>query len=68
VCCGGSARGCICLLSEFSFFFFFMSIGLLTRNSNLLKRIREMSEATTPLFPSEALGAGALPQPVQRPV
>jgi hypothetical protein len=41
---------------------------VLTPNSNLLKRIREMSEAKTPLFPSEGLGAGALPQPVQRPV
>jgi hypothetical protein len=35
--------------------------------SNLIKKIREMSEASTPLFPM----AGAekmMPQPVQRPV
>jgi hypothetical protein len=41
---------------------------MLMPTSNLLKRIREMSEAATPLFPSEGVGASALPQPIQRSV
>ncbi|KAF1834727.1 hypothetical protein BDW02DRAFT_639168 [Decorospora gaudefroyi] len=36
--------------------------------SNLIKRIREMNDANTPLFPSTAAGAVILPSPIQRPV
>jgi hypothetical protein len=34
-------------------------------NSNLIKKIREMSEASAPLFPS---GEKVVPQAIQRPV
>jgi hypothetical protein len=40
-------------------------------NSNLLKKIREMNEAQTPLFPSSSLGSKSpvlQPQPIRRMV
>jgi hypothetical protein len=39
----------------------------LTLDSNLIKKIREMSEASTPLFPV-AQTERVQPRPIQRPV
>jgi hypothetical protein len=40
---------------------------MLTFESNLIKKIREMSEATTPLFPIPG-AERAMPRPIQRHV